>query len=94
MLADRGEEKRERRRKREEQKGKGQKREEEKEEKGMTPDLSLLSGFAGCYYHCMYVTRVCIRVRGSYLVKLESPHMTHFQKPQPLSSKTHTNSFS
>ena len=41
----------------------------------MTLDLSLLSGFARgvIYYHCMYVTRVCIRVRGSYLVFESAP---------------------
>ena len=39
----------------------------------MTQDLSLLSGsLVGCHYHCMYVSRVCIRVRGSYLVLLQT----------------------
>ena len=44
---ERREEKRERREERgEEREERGEKREEEKEEKGMTPDLRLLSGFA------------------------------------------------
>ena len=40
--------------------GAGERRGERREEWG--------GSLVGCYHHCMYVTRVWIRVRGSYLV--------------------------
>ena len=56
---------------RERRKERGGERERRKErggERGERDDPGPKSSLVGCYYHCMYVTRVCIWVHGSYLV--------------------------
>ena len=45
------------------------KREEEKEEKGMTPDLSLLSGFARGVLLSLHVRDTCLH-SGSWLLSV------------------------
>ena len=52
---------------REEEKERGEKREEEEEEKGMTPDLSLLSGFARGVLLSLHVRDTCLH-SGSWLL--------------------------
>ena len=53
----------------EEREERGEKREEEKEEKGMTPDLRLLSGFARGVLLSFYVRDTCLH-SGSWLLLL------------------------
>ena len=50
-----------------ERRARGEKREEEKEEKGMTPDLSLLSGFARGVLLSLHVRDTCLH-SGSWLL--------------------------
>ena len=57
----------ERGQKRDEEKERGENREEEKEEKGMTPDLSLLSGFARGVSLSLHVRVTCLH-SGSWLL--------------------------
>ena len=67
---ERREEERERREgeeRREEREERGEKREEEKEEKGMTPDLRLLSGFARGVSLSLHVRVTCLH-SGSWLL--------------------------
>ena len=67
MREERGEGREERGEKREEEKERGEKREEEKEEKGMTPDLRLLSGFARGVLLSLHVRDTCLH-SGSWLL--------------------------
>ena len=77
---ERGEEREERGEKREEEKERGEKREEEREEKGMTPDLRLLSGFACGVLLSLHVRDTCLH-SGSWLLsgfgKLPSEVLKH-----------------
>ena len=58
--------------KREEEQERGEKREEEKEEKGMTPDLSLLSGFTRGVLLSLHVRDTCLH-SGSWLPSVFFP---------------------